>query len=194
MICDENIEQVLDSIEQMAAVAASGCRKPLLIGIDGKCASGKSTLAKKLAERMNALLIHADSYFLQPQQRTEFRYRQPGGNFDRERFFTQIIERLHHCQAPILQFFDCREMKLLPEQTVEMPTVVIVEGTYCLHPLLYPWYDLTICIDIDQNTQKERLLRREPADKIPQFFSRWIPYETQYFKQLPIAQKADLLF
>ena len=59
----------------------------LLIAIDGCCATGKTTLARQLAERYECNLFHMDDFFLRPHQRTEERLAAPGENIDHERFF-----------------------------------------------------------------------------------------------------------
>jgi len=46
----------------------------VLIAIDGPAASGKTTLAERLASRYGAAVLHMDDYFLQPHQRTPERY------------------------------------------------------------------------------------------------------------------------
>ena len=50
--------------------------------IDGMCGSGKTTLANKLSLLYDCNVIHADSFFLQPHQRTVNRLCEPGGNID----------------------------------------------------------------------------------------------------------------
>ena len=40
--------------------------KPLLVAIDGRCASGKSTLAKDLQKQLDCNVIHMDDFYLQP--------------------------------------------------------------------------------------------------------------------------------
>ena len=49
--------------------------KPLLVAIDGRCASGKSTLAKDLQKQLDCNVIHMDDFYLQPHQRTTKRLR-----------------------------------------------------------------------------------------------------------------------
>lgn len=66
----------------------------LIIGIDGCCASGKTTLAQRLYSDFGADLIHMDDFFLPPSLRTPARYEEPGGNIHYERFFTQIARPL----------------------------------------------------------------------------------------------------
>ena len=62
-------------------------QKPFLIGIDGRCASGKSTLAEILSHRLSCPVIHMDHFFLPHAMKTPERLAKPGGNADRERFY-----------------------------------------------------------------------------------------------------------
>ena len=60
--------------------------QPVLIAIDGRCASGKTTLAALLQQAIGCNVVHMDHFFLQPHQRSSQRYAQPGENIDHERF------------------------------------------------------------------------------------------------------------
>ena len=51
-----------------------------VIAIDGMAASGKSTLAARLAEELDGCVIHMDDFFLPPELRTQERLSSPGGN------------------------------------------------------------------------------------------------------------------
>ena len=80
--------------ELVRRVEALRCREGrAFVAIDGRCGSGKSTLAALLAARFDCTLVHADDFFLRPEQRTPARLAQPGGNFDRERFYAGLDER-----------------------------------------------------------------------------------------------------
>ena len=60
--------------------------QPMLIAVDGRCASGKTTLASALERETGCNVIHMDHFFLRPEQRTKQRLEEPGGNVDYERF------------------------------------------------------------------------------------------------------------
>ena len=62
-----------------------------LIAVDGRCASGKTTLAAQMQEAWNCNVIHMDDFFLRPEQRTGERLQQPGGNVDWERFREEVL-------------------------------------------------------------------------------------------------------
>ena len=52
----------------------------VLIAIDGSCTSGKTTLAAALQEKYLCGVFHMDDFFLRPEQRTDERFAEPGGN------------------------------------------------------------------------------------------------------------------
>ena len=61
-------------------------KSQVIVSIDGPCTSGKTTLTQKLSERYDCNVFHMDDFFLRPEQRTQARFAQPGGNVDYERF------------------------------------------------------------------------------------------------------------
>lgn len=64
--------------------------RPVIIGIDGRCAAGKSTLALLLSEQPDATIFHMDDFYLQGRQRTYERFNEVGGNVDYERFAKEV--------------------------------------------------------------------------------------------------------
>ena len=65
-------------------------KRPLILAVDGRCASGKSTFARELSGVCLAEVIHMDDFFLRPQQRTKERLAEAGGNIDRERLLQEV--------------------------------------------------------------------------------------------------------
>ena len=57
-------------------------RGRVVVAIDGRCGSGKTTLAAALQKEFSCAVFHMDDFFLRPEQRTEERLAQPGGNAD----------------------------------------------------------------------------------------------------------------
>ena len=58
------IQQILEQIRRLPG------DHPLVVAIDGRCASGKSTLAAKLQQGLHCPVFSLDDFFLRPQQRT----------------------------------------------------------------------------------------------------------------------------
>ena len=69
-------------------------RGRLAVALDGCCASGKTTLARRLARELEADVVPMDDFFLPPKLRMPDRLSQPGGNVHYERFSIQIIDPL----------------------------------------------------------------------------------------------------
>ena len=55
-------------------------KQQVIIAIDGKCTSGKTTLARQLAESYDCNVFHMDEFFLRPEQRVPERFAEVGGN------------------------------------------------------------------------------------------------------------------
>ena len=84
---------VEEELEKYVSGSTGGKKLPVLLAIDGRCGSGKTTLAGMIAQRYRAEVIHMDDFFLQKDQRTPERLAEPGGNVDRERFRQEVILR-----------------------------------------------------------------------------------------------------
>lgn len=152
----------------------------VIVAIDGPCASGKTTLAALLARIYGCNVFHMDDFFLRPEQRTPQRYAQPGGNVDRERFAQQVLEPLLEGRTVCAQRLDCRTMTLVSMPPAPCTPLTVVEGSYCLHPALRDAYTLSVFLRIDPRTQAERILRRNGAQGLERFETRWIPLERAY--------------
>ena len=164
----------------------------VLLAIDGRCAAGKTTLSAQLQEMFPCTVLHMDDFFLTPAQRTPERLAEPGGNVDRERFAAEVLEPLcAHCPF-LYRRFDCATQTFLPPVEIVPQRLTVVEGAYACHPELREAYDLRVFLDIDAQTQFERL-RRRSAEKLQMFLDRWIPLEEAYFAAFSVRENCDLL-
>ena len=187
-------EQVLAKlIEQVDNVVRSSNTTPVIVAIDGNCGSGKTTYSSRLATFFSAYVIHCDDFFLPKNMRTAERLDEAGGNIHYERL-RALLARLKNERLPT----SCRQGDKLPytyrayncstdtyeEITPWRSKVVIVEGSYALHPAVSEFYDLKILLKVDSQTQYERLLKREGEQGIDDFIAKWIPLENRYFHSL----------
>ncbi len=162
------------------------------IAIEGGSASGKTTLASALEEVYGCTVLHADDYFLRPEQRTPERLGEVGGNFDRERFATEIVQPLC-AKAPITyRRFDCMTQTLGEPITVQRGALTVVEGVYSLHPAFAKYYDLSVFLKVDPALQKARITKRNSPWLATRFFTEWIPMEHVYFVQTDIQSRVDM--
>ena len=185
-----------------------------IVAIDGKCASGKTTLASHLKEHFSdkargfsAELIHMDDFFLPLSLRTEKRLNEPGGNVHYERFFEEVFLPLKRIREGIgltpetggssisYRRFNCSLMDYEQEPTVlPFSRLYIVEGAYCMRPEFSGLYDLKIYSDINDELQREHIISRNGTERFKIFRDRWIPMENRYLDFYDIEKKADFIF
>lgn len=171
-----------------------GMNKDVIIVIDGKSGSGKSTFAHFLQQYYQASLFHMDDFFLQSHQRTKERLSEAGGNVDYERFYETVIVPLLKHQKVNYQRLNCSTMSLEKAHCIPYHHVNIIEGTYSLHPYFQDYGDISIVFDIDKDTQEKRLIKREGLEKWKMFEKMWIPMENKYFQTYDIYNQADFIF
>jgi uridine kinase len=165
---------------------------PVVLAIDGRAASGKSSLTEKLARDYPARVIHMDDFYLPIELRTVERLAEPGGNLHYERFMTDVLPGLRKQEGFSYQAFDCAVMNVGEWRNLFPAQLTIVEGAYAMHPKLGAYYDLALFLSCAPETQLARIKKRNPA-KSEQFRKHWIPLEEAYFKAFGIPELADLI-
>jgi len=166
----------------------------LLIAIDGRCGSGKTTLARCIEENLDCNTIQMDHFFLRPGQRTIERLNEPGGNIDYERFLTDVLRPLKQNISFSYTPFDCEIFKMSEPVYVSQKSINIIEGVYSCHPEFSPYYDLRIFLDIDKEQQAKRIIKRNGEKAYGIFRDKWIPLEELYFETLKIKESCDIYF
>ncbi|MCD8363339.1 MAG: uridine kinase [Lachnospiraceae bacterium] len=182
-------EKIVQKISSMQADKAR-----LLVAIDGRCGSGKTTLAGLLQKELACELIHMDDFYLRPEQRTAQRREEPGGNVDYERFLAEVLLPLRQGQPFSYRPYDCSVWDFKEAVAVTPGAVTLVEGSYACHPTLYRYYDLRIFLTVDSEEQYRRILLRGGTEKAAQFRELWIPLEERYFSSVPVAERCELRF
>lgn len=133
-------------------------------------------------------LFHMDDFFLRPEQRTEERLAQPGGNVDHERFLSEVLLPLAKGEDVMYRRFDCALMSVMPGERIMRAPVGIVEGSYSCHPALREYYDLRIFLDVNYEEQLKRIERRNGPEALEVFREKWIPLEEQYFEECEVEE------
>ena len=179
--------------ERIASAPETG--KTYLVAIDGRCASGKTTLAALLQKQIqDCYVVHMDHFFLREEQRTKERLEIPGGNVDHERVLADVLQPLKAGKEAQYRVYDCGK-KALGESVRIMPgSIVIVEGSYSCHPALQACYDLRIFLTTDKEEQMNRIQKRNGPTAAEIFRSKWIPLEEMYFSAYQINKRCDMQF
>ena len=162
----------------------------LLIAVDGRCGSGKSTLGAYLQQKMHGNLLHMDDFYLRPEQRTPKRRAEPGGNVDYERFEETVLRPVLQKQTVWYQPFSCQKWGLLEAYPVSYKKLNIIEGSYSMHPYFKNPYHIRVFLNISPEDQIENIKKRNGLEKAKQFQNMWIPKEEAYFEKFHVIDDA----
>ena len=153
---------IIHCLEPLLANAAA----PVVLALDGRCGSGKTTMAAALAEQF------PDSIFA--------------------RLRDEVLAPARAGKPVLYRAYSCREGAYLPVQQLAAQPLVILEGSYSHHPLLAPYEDFRVFMTCSDAEQTRRLQARE-GDRYPDFAARWVPLEEAYFTQHNIEDAADFV-
>ncbi len=167
--------------------------KRIIMAIEGGSASGKTTLSGLLACLYDCTVFHTDDFFLRTEQRTKERFREIGGNMDRERLRDEILIPLSHGQNVTYQKFNCSSMSLDEPVSVTPGSFTVIEGTYSLHPELADFYSFSVLLSISPEKQRARILKRNSPELAQRFFNEWIPLETPHLELVRKKGLADMI-
>lgn len=178
---------LLPLLERMAVLPGG------VVAIDGRAASGKSSLALALSQTTGAGVVCMDDFFLPVEKRTPQRLSAPGGNVDYERFAAQVLPQLRSPEAFSYPRFDCSVMAINGGREVAASPWRIVEGSYSHHPELGNYMDIRVFRTVQPAEQLRRIRIRNGETMLRRFESDWIPMEEKYFSHFGIEEKADII-
>jgi uridine kinase len=163
------------------------------IAIDGRCGSGKTTLAAALSLEFDCNVFHMDDFFLPAGMRRLERLAEPGGNVHHERFLHEVLVPIREGMPVCYRPYICSKAGFGDVKCFEKKRLNIVEGSYSLHPSLRDYYDLKIFLTLDPETQEQRILQRSGPEKLTDYKNLWIPMEELYFRELDVQGCCDII-
>ena len=163
------------------------------MALEGGSASGKTTFSALLEKLYDCTIFHMDDFFLQPEQRTPERFSEIGGNVDRERFLSEVLIPLSSGEMVNYRRFDCSSQKILDGEMILPKNLTVTEGAYSMHPELEKYYNLYVFLDVSEELQKQRILKRNSPNFAVRFFNEWIPMEQRYFDKTDIRNRCDII-
>ena len=145
----------------------------LVIGIAGGTGSGKTTVVKKIIEKLPAgevAVISQDSYYkdnshLPLEERQKINYDHPASIE-----FTLLVEHIiqlkagHPVPEPIYSYLTCTRS----EETIEIKpkAVVIIEGILVLSPaILREQMGIKVYVDCDSDVRLSRVIQRDIIER-----------------------------
>ena len=177
----------------LTAALAQKPTKPLVLALDGRCGSGKTTLANALAKQFpTSTTLHTDDFYLPPDRRVPGWEKTPCANMDLARLRDEALRPAYAGQPVQYRAYSCREGAYQPVQELAAQPLVILEGSYSHHPLLTGYETLRVFLTCSREEQTRRLQARE-GERYANFAARWVPLEEGYFAQYKIEKAADFV-
>jgi len=177
----------------LSAALAQHPTKPVILALDGRCGSGKTTLADRLTRQFPACtVLHTDDFYLPPAQRVRGWEKKPCANMDLTRLRDEALRPAYDGQTVPYRAYSCWEGAYQPARELTAQPLVILEGSYSHHPLLAGYETLRVFITCSKAEQTRRLQERE-GERYANFAARWIPLEEGYFAEYHIEESADFV-
>lgn len=168
--------------------------KRVVVAIDGRCGSGKSTLGGIMQHVLGGNLYHMDDFYLPGAARPANWESIPAGNMDLTRFRDQVLVPAHRGETVYYSSYDNINDRRRDPVACPPAALTVIEGSYSQHPMLTPYYDLKIFLTCQRSIQNARLQRRESKSGFYDEFQRyWIPMEERYHDHFRVPENADLL-
>lgn len=176
----------------VALLRARAARAPLLVGLDGHSAAGKSTLAQHLQQQLaNLTIVRADDFYRVMDADERAALDAAGGYalyYDWQRLERDVLVPLSQGRAARYQRYDWANNCLGGWTAVEPRGIVVVEGVYTTRPELRGYYDLTLWVATDFAMRMRRQNERaDPAEWV----ARWEAAEAYYVQQHAPQKHAD---
>lgn len=87
-------------VEKLSNFLSAHPAAPVLVALDGRCGSGKTTLAAQLARQFpQSITVHTDDFYLSPASRVANWEQIPCANMDLERLRAQVLTPARAGQA-----------------------------------------------------------------------------------------------
>lgn len=149
----EDIQKAIDEILAK--------NKRIVIAIAGGSCSGKTRLAKKIAEQHNALVIGMDDYYRGGTATTNY---DVPSSVDLD-MLADHLENLKKGASVRKPVYDMKTHSRSGYRTVSPGRVMICDGIFALHEKIRKHADLRVFIDSPEKRRFERRLRRDVAKR-----------------------------
>ena len=175
-------------VDRAAAVDAVLARLPQRsgtrwIGVDGKGAAGKTTLAQQIAAALPGAVIVQIDDFARPDLR----------GWDRERFIAQVLEPLISGRPATYQRWDFERNDGADWRQVPTGVPVVVEGVSSTDVRLgVPW-DVTVWVDVPREVRLRRATERDGPEMLERWLTDWMPSEDEYEAAQQPQRRVDLV-
>lgn len=176
--------------EAAAAIARissiSQVTSPVIVALDGRSGTGKSTLATWMAAHLGGLRVDQDDFYAGGEIH-EWRRLSAREKADRvidwRRVRNEVLQPLRQGQGATWRPFNWDTMIGLSPDTINVQpsNIIILDGAYSARPELADLIDLSILVTLPDDVRRERLRRREGEDFVSEWHAIWDEAEDWYF-------------
>jgi uridine kinase len=174
-------------------------RPPILVAIDGRSGTGKSTLASRVAARVGGTVVEGDDFYAGGAD-AEWELRSVEEKvrecIDWRRLKTEALDPLLAGRSAAWHPFDFESGVGLAAHTIsrEPADVIILDGVYSARPELRDIVDLTVLVEVpDDLARRHRLVGREGQTFMDSWHALWDGAEDYYFTQIRPPSSFDLV-
>jgi uridine kinase len=180
-----HLEDIINRLQ-----TANETQPTVLVGIDGRGGSGKTTLAGALAEAIRSAgrptaIVHFDDFFFPSSERpTGMPETKPiGGDFDWRRLRDEVLLPLLENRLAFYTRYDWVLDALAEMHEVKPNGIAIVEGVYCTRRELADMYDIRVWVECPADIRLARGIRRDGETARSRWDLDWIPCEERYVRK-----------
>ncbi len=169
-------------------------RSHITLGIDGYAGAGKSTVAALVSERYGCPVVHIDDFFPPVELRQPGRLLRHSGFLHHERLLSEVIVQLWQGVPVTYRRYNWYESQYTDEITIapsNLSNLIIIEGSYSLHPLLSWAYDVKAYVITDHAAQCARIRERNGDALLRRFMDEWFENEYAYERHFGVISNAD---
>lgn len=171
---------------------------PVVVAVDGRSGTGKSTLSTWMAECLEGTRVDQDDFYaggdiyewrrLTPQQKAD-------RVIDWKRVRATVLLPLRAGKVASWHPFNWETMTgLAPDLITAWPSnLLILDGAYSARPELADLIDLSILVVLDDSVRRDRLRQREGEDIASAWHQVWDEAEDWYFTKVRPPETFDLV-
>jgi uridine kinase len=160
------VTPLADIVERISS--AQSRASLVFVGIGGHGASGKSTLARRVAEEIaDAQIVATDAFW-------------NGSQFDLDRLRVDVVDVLLADEVAHYDEWDWASKQLRPGRSVAPTGVVIIEGVCALHQMFRNDLAVRVWIDAPHEVRLTRGVERDGEASRDTWVNVWMPNERAY--------------
>jgi len=167
-----------------------------IIGIAGGSGSGKTYIAKNIAEKISGIILSMDDYIKDKREYKNENWDLPQAwKFELIKKHLIELKNKNKIKKPV---YDFSTGYIKTYEDVKPSSIIILEGNFALSKEFVDLLDLKIFIDIDEKTRLNRRLKRDiiergrTKEKILKNWNQFV--QPMYLKYIePQKKKADLI-